>query len=151
MLQSNCRYFHCCDLFNKTFLLHWSKECIYFLEHVEASFSSSTRNGIPRPSCPPPASHAPCFMPWRQAAVVLEKEEWVWLDILCNFLLCKKYLKKNNSADNYKKKRTRLFFWWWFGCKVLLAPRCSFPLFLDSHNSFQFNCLYSQILDWIFT
>lgn len=86
MLQSNCRYFHCCDLFNKTFLLHWSKECIYFLEHVEASFPSSTQSGILPPSCvPPPASHAPCFMSWRQAEVVLEKEEWVWLDILCHY------------------------------------------------------------------
>lgn len=150
MLQSNLRHFHCCDLFNKTFLLHWSKECLYFLEHVEASFPSSTRNGIPPPSLSTPAFHAPCFVSWRQAEVVLEKEEWVWLDTLCNFLLCKFFFKKYNCADNLKKK-TRLFLWWWFGCKMLLAPRSSFPLFLDSHKLFQFNCLYSQILDWIYT
>lgn len=60
MLQSNCRYFHCCDLFNKTFLLHWSKECVYFLEHVEASFPSSTQSGILPPSCPPPSF--PCSL-----------------------------------------------------------------------------------------
>lgn len=89
MLQSNCRYVYCCNLFNKTFLLHWSKECVYFLEHVEASFPSSTWNGIPPPSCSPPASHAPWSMPWRQAEIVPEKEG-IWLGNLWNFSWCKK-------------------------------------------------------------
>jgi len=70
MLQLNCRYFHWCDLFKKTFLLHWSKECVYFLEHAEASFPSSTWNGIPPPSSSPLASHAPCFTSWRQELVL---------------------------------------------------------------------------------
>lgn len=76
MLQSNRRYFYRRDLPNKTLLLHWSKECIYFLEHVEASFPSSTRNCIPPPSCPP-LPRFPCSLLYVMKTQA-GKQKWFW-------------------------------------------------------------------------